>query len=91
MIIKPKAAQANAPTGSGSGSNVSSAKCVMCVNTAAAGTNYLVTVQTASAAATLGTFTIIGGSVQYVEKDPTDEIFAANAAVKLTPVAFQSG
>ena len=91
MIIKPKAAQANAPTGSGTGSTVSSAKCVMCVNTAAAGTNYLVTVQTASAAATLGTFTLLGGTVQFIEKDPTDEIFAANAAVKLTPVAFQSG
>ena len=91
MIIKPLGVGAAAPTGSGTGSNVSSAKCVMCVNTAAAGTNYLVTVQTASAAATLGTFTLIGGSVQYVEKDPTDEIFAANAAVKLTPVAFQSG
>ena len=90
MIIKPKAAQANAPTGSGTGTNLSKATCVMCVNTAAAVTNYLVTLQTASAAATLGTFTLIGGSVQFVEKDPTDEIFAANAAVKVTPVAFRA-
>ena len=90
MIINPKAAQANAPTGSGTGTNLSKATCVMCVNTAAAGTNYLVTLQTASAAATLGTFTLIGGSVQFVEKDPTDEIFAANAAVKVTPVAFRA-
>ena len=90
MIIKPKAAQANAPTGSGTGTNLSKATCVMCVNTAAAGTNYLVTLQTASAAATLGTFTLIGGSVQFVEKDPTDDIFAANAAVKVTPVAFRA-
>ena len=90
MIITPKAAQANAPTGSGTGTNLSKATCVMCVNTAAAGTNYLVTLQTASAAATLGTFTLIGGSVQFVEKDPTDEIFAANAAVKVTPVAFRA-
>ena len=90
MIIKPLGVGAAAPTGSGTGSNVSSAKCVMLTNTAAATTNYLVTVQTASAAATLGSFTLLGNSVQFVEKDPTDEIFAANASVLLTPVAYKS-
>ena len=90
MIIKIKGVGAAAPTGSGTGTNLSKATCVMCVNTAAAGTNYLVTLQTASAAATLGTFTLIGGSVQFVEKDPTDEIFAANASVLLTPVAYKN-
>ena len=90
MIIKPLAAGAAAPTGSGTGSNVSKARVVICTNTAGSTTNYLVTVQTASAAATLGSFTLLGNSVQFVEKDPTDEIFAANASVLLTPVAYKS-
>ncbi len=90
MIIKPLGVGAAAPTGSGTGSNVSKARVVMCTNVAGSTTNYLVTVQTASAAATLGSFTLLGNSVQFVEKDPTDEIFAANASVLLTPVAYKS-
>ena len=50
-------------------------------------TNRLVTLET-SANATIGTFTLVGGEVAYLKKGKTDEIFAANAAVKGVGVGF---
>ena len=43
-----------------------------------------------SAAALIGTFTLKAGGVEVVEKDPTDEIFAANAEVLGVGVAITS-
>jgi non-ribosomal peptide synthetase component E (peptide arylation enzyme) len=49
----------------------------------------LVTIQDdAGSPTTLGTFSIGAGASLFVEKNPTDEIFAANAEVKITPVAM---
>ena len=56
------------------------------VYNAHASTEYLVTVTNADEAAVLGTFTLAGKQVEYVDKDITDEIFAANTNIKLTSV-----
>ena len=45
----------------------------------------LVTVQLADNTA-IGTFTLAGGAVEYVDKNNTDEIFAAHAEILLTSV-----
>jgi len=50
-------------------------------------TNRVVTVANA-ADVTLGTFTLADGEITFIKKDPTDQIFAANAEVLGTPVNF---
>ena len=89
MRIKLLSAQANAPA-SGAATNMSNATCVLAVNTAAAGTHYVVTLTNKDEAAVLGTFTLLGGTDKILDKMPEDEIFSTNAAVKLTKVAIQS-
>ena len=89
MRIKPLSAQANGPA-SGSASNMSLATCVLAVNTAVAGTNYLITVTTKDEGAVLGTFTLMGATRMLIDKNPEEEIFTENAAVRLTKVAVQS-
>ena len=85
--INVKGAQIDAPTSSGAASNVSKARCMYVINTGS--TVRLVTIQDdAGSPTTLGTFSIGAGASLFVEKNPTDEIFAANAEVKITPVAM---
>ena len=86
MIIKIKTTEAAAPTGSGTATNVSSATCVRAVNSGT--TARLVTVE-ASGGTDFGTFTMPGGTVEYIEKDPTDQIFAAHAEILLAEVALK--
>ena len=85
MIIKIKTTEAAAPTGSGTATNVSSATCVRAVNSGT--TARLVTVE-ASGGTDFGTFTMPGGTVEYIEKDPTDQIFAAHAEILLAAVGY---
>ena len=86
MIIKIKTTEAAAPTGSGTATNVSSATCVRAVNSGT--TARLVTVE-ASGGTDFGTFTMPGGTVEYIVKDPTDQIFAAHAEILLAAVALK--
>tara|TARA_B100000902_G_C26651379_1_gene593958 strand:- start:196 stop:456 length:261 start_codon:yes stop_codon:yes gene_type:complete len=86
MKIKIKTTEAAAPTGSGTASNVSSATCVRAVNSGT--TARLVTVELAGGT-DIGTFTMPGGTVEYIEKDPTDKIFAAHAEILLSAVGFK--
>ena len=86
MIIKVKTTEAAAPTGSGTASNVSSATLVRAVNSGT--TARLVTVE-ASGGTDFGTFTMPGGTVEYIEKDPTDQIFAAHAEILLAAVGYK--
>ena len=88
MIIKVKSTEAAAGTSSGAGSNVSSATLVRAVNSGT--TVRLVTVEE-SGGTDIGTFSMPGGTVEYIEKNPTDKIFAAHAEILLAAVAFQSG
>ena len=86
MIIKIKTTEAAAPTGSGTATNVSSATCVRAVNSGT--TARLVTVE-ASGGTDFGTFSMPGGTVEYIEKDPTDKIFAAHAEILLAAVGYK--
>ena len=86
MIIKVKTTEAAAPTSSGTASNVSSATLVRAVNSGT--TVRLVTVE-ASGGTDFGTFSMPGGTVEYIEKDPTDKIFAAHAEILLAAVGYK--
>ena len=86
MKIKIKTTEAAAPTGSGTATNVSSATLVRAVNSGT--TARLVTVE-ASGGTDFGTFTMPGGTVEYIQKDPTDQIFAAHAEILLAAVGYK--
>ncbi len=82
-MFKVKGTEVAAPTTTGAGSNVGNATMVRCYNS---GSNArLVTVQLADNTA-IGTFTLAPGAVEYIDKDNTDEIFAAHAEVLLASV-----
>ena len=87
MKIKLKGSEAAAGTSSTNGSNVGSATLVRVHNAGTA--ERLVSLET-SAAALIGTFTITGGATELLDKDPLDEVFAANAEVKLVGLAYYS-
>lgn len=65
-------------------SNISSARLVR----AYAPTTTTVTIQTAGAAETKGSFVMPGGSVEIIEKDPTDEIASTQTDLSCSPIAF---
>ena len=80
MIITIKGTEAAAGTGSGTGSNVGSARLVRCAN--AGGTARLVTLEE-SGGTDIGTFTVPANGVQYIRKDASDKLFSAHADIKL--------
>ena len=84
-ILILKGTEAAAGTGSGTASNVGSARVVRCVNTNAT-TDYLVTLEE-SGGTDIGTFTLDGQQEAFIRKDPTDKLFAANANVEAVSVA----
>ena len=86
--ILVKGAEAALPTSAGAGTSFSEATLVRVVNTAAVGTNHLVTLQETRGGTTVGSFTVLGGTAVEVEKDPTWVMFAANAAVLGAKVGF---
>ena len=87
----PKAAahytEAAAGTSSTNGSNVGLATLVRVQN--AGGTARLVSLETA-ANVLKGTFTLAPNGTVLLDKEPTDEVFAAHADVKLVGVAYYS-
>ena len=83
VMIKIKGTETAAPTSTGAGTNLSNATMVRVYNSGS--TARLVTVQLADNTA-IGTFTLAGGAVEYVDKNNTDEIFAAHAEILLTSV-----
>ena len=86
MIIKIKGTQVAAPTGSGTATNVSSSTCVRAVNS---GTGVrLITVEE-SGGSDIGTFSMPGATVEYIEKNPTDKIFASDAEILLAAVTLK--
>ncbi len=84
MILTLKGAESAAPTGTSTANNMSSSTIVRCVNSGT--TARLVTLEEAGGT-DIGTFTVPSGGVEYIHKNPTDEIFAANAEILLTAVA----
>ena len=74
-----------APTATGTAVTVSGATYGMLLNSAAS-TNYAVAIQTAADGTTLSNVTLAGGERIIIRKDPDHVIYAANAAILLTPV-----
>ena len=89
MPWKPITTEAALGTNTGAASNVGSSRYVRLLNTAAAGTEYLVTLEE-SGGTDIGTFTIEGQQEVIIQKDPSDQLFAANAAVMAVGVAINS-
>jgi hypothetical protein len=87
MRLLVKGAEAALPTTVGTGSSLSNARVVRVVNTAA-GADHLVTIQDTAGGTTLGSFTVVRSSSELFEKEPTDVVYAANAAVKYTALGF---
>ena len=87
MKLKLKGTEAAAGVNTGAASNVGSATLVRVTNSGSS--SHLVTLEEAGGT-DIGTFTLSGGATEYVDKAPTDKIFAANAEIKLVSVAFYS-
>ena len=81
-----KGAEAACPTTTGTASTFGIATVVRLVNNS--GTARLVTVVEEQDGTVVGSFTLPGNTVEYLEKDPTYAIFAANAAVLGAKVGF---
>ncbi len=82
-----KGAEAACGTDAANASTFSKATVVRLVNDST--TNRLVTViDEVGGSTTIGSFTLPGGAVEFVEKDPGYAIYAANAAVKGAAAGF---
>ncbi len=86
---KPRTTEAACGVNTGAASNFSSSRYVRLFNTAAVGTEYLITLEQ-SGGTDIGTFTLDGQQEAIIQKDPSDQIFAANAAVLGTGVSVNS-
>ena len=86
---KPITTEAACGTSTGAASNFGKSRYVRLFNTAAVGTEYLVTLEQ-SGGTDIGTFTLDGQQEAIIQKDPTDQIFAANAAVMGVGVSINS-
>ena len=80
MIFTPITTEAALGTDDAGSSNVNSSEFVRLHNTAATGTEHLVTLNS-SDGTDLGTFSLDGRDTVIIRKNATDKIFAANAAV----------
>ena len=79
-IFTPITTEAALGTDDSGSVNVGSSEFVRLHNTAATGTEYLVTLNS-SDGTDLGTFTLDGSDTVIIRKNASDKIFAANAAV----------
>ena len=86
-IFTPITTQAALGTSSGAASNVGSSEFVRLYNSAAAGTEHLVTLEE-SGGTDIGTFSLEGLDTVIIRKASTDKLFAANAAVLACGVAI---
>ena len=80
IVFTPTTEEAALGTSSGAASNVGSREFVRLHNTAATGTEYLVTLEE-SGGTDIGTFSLDGSDTVIIRKASTDKLFAANAAV----------
>tara|TARA_R110002110_G_scaffold294804_1_gene508801 strand:- start:1023 stop:1310 length:288 start_codon:yes stop_codon:yes gene_type:complete len=79
-IFQPITTQAALGVNTGAASNVGSSEFVRLHNTAATGTEYLVTLEE-SGGDDIGTFSLDGSDTVIIRKAPTDKLFSADAAV----------
>lgn len=83
---RPISSEVAAPTTSGAAITVSDANVVRVVNTASS-TPYLVTLLNESDQV-IGTMTLLGSEVAFIDKGKGWKLYAANAAVKFTSVSY---
>ena len=83
-MIKVAGTERPATTTHGASTNIDKATMVRCYNSG--GTDRLITVETATGNADIGTFTLKTKEVEYVDKNITDEMFAAHADILFTSV-----
>ena len=81
-----KGAEIALPVSTGTASSLSEATVVRLVNTDTAA--HAVSVVETQGGTGVGSFTMPGGSVEYLEKNPTQCVFADNAAVLGAKVGF---
>ena len=86
IVFTPTTTEAALGTGTGTASNVGSSEFVRLHNTAATGTEYLVTLEE-SGGTDIGTFSLEGHESVIIQKESTDKLFAADAAVLACGVA----
>ena len=90
MIFTPITTDAACGTDDSGSSNVSSSEFIRLHNTAAAGTEHLVTLNT-SDGTDIGTFSLDGLDTVIIQKEPSDKVHAANAAVLVCGVRVVDG
>ena len=79
-IFQQTTTEAALGVNTGAASNIGTTEFVRLHNTAATGTEYLVTLEEADGT-DIGTFSLDGSDTVIIRKAPTDQLFAANAAV----------
>ena len=80
LVFQPTTTEAALGVNTGAASNVGTTEFVRLHNTAATGTEYLVTLEQ-SDGTDIGTFSLDGSDTVIIKKASSDKIFAANAAV----------
>ena len=80
VIFQPTTTEAALGVNTGAASNIGTTEFVRLHNTAATGTEYLVTLEE-SDGTDIGTFSLDGSDTVIIKKNPTDKLFAANAAI----------
>ena len=80
IIFQPTTTEAALGINTGAASNIGTTEFVRLHNTAATGTEYLVTLEE-SGGTDIGTFSLDGSDTVIIKKNPTDQLFAGNAAV----------
>ena len=80
IIFQPTTTEAALGINTGAASNIGTTEFVRLHNTAATGTEYLVTLEE-SGGTDIGTFSLDGSDTVIIKNNPTDQLFAGNAAV----------
>ena len=80
IIFQPTTTEAALGVNTGAASDIGTTEFVRLHNTAATGTEYLVTLEE-SDGTDIGTFSLDGSDTVIIKKAPSDKLFAANAAV----------
>ena len=80
LVFQPTTTEAALGVNTGAASNIGTTEFVRLHNTAATGTEYLVTLEE-SDGTDIGTFSLDGSDTVIIKKASSDKLFAANAAV----------
>lgn len=81
------AQEINCPTATGTATSFTSATVVRLVNTSTSA-DHLITVVESQNGSVIGTFTMLRGTTEFLEKQPSYCVFAADTSVKGAKVGF---